>query len=70
MKKNTNYIIKGLGIAILLSACPLYVKAQTSPAAIEIIKEKRLWHQSNNAAGAVVDVAATFSHVNLGYDLT
>lgn len=70
MKKNTNYIIKGLGIAILLSACPLYVKAQTSPAAIEIIKEKRLWHQSNNAAGAVVDEAATFSQVNLGYDLT
>lgn len=69
MKKNTNYI-KGWGMAALLTVFTLQAGAQTSPATIELIKAKRLWHQSNNAAGAVIDEAQTFSQVSLGYDMT
>ena len=65
MKKNTNYI-KGWGMTALLTVFTLQAGAQTSPATIELIKAKRLWHQSNNAAGAVIDEAQTFSQVSIG----
>lgn len=41
-----------------------------SPAALELLKEQRLWFKSSNAAGAVLDDTRNYSEVKIGYDQT
>lgn len=67
-KQYISYMKSGL----LLVACvtSMGVAAQGySPAAMEQLKMKRLWFQSQNAAGTAFDNVQNYSNVILGYDL-
>lgn len=65
MKKD---ILKGAGI---LSFCCLWgmsLGAQgLSPAAMELLKQRKLWFHSRNAAGTVFDDTGNYSNLQLGY---
>lgn len=67
MKKN---ILKGAGI---LSFCCLWgmsLGAQVfSPAAMELLKQRKLWFHSRNAAGTVFDDTGNYSNVQVGYTM-
>lgn len=66
MSKN---IYKVAGV-VMLSALytPVILAQGYSPASIEVLKEQRLWAQSTNAAGAILDNTRNYSLVNIGYD--
>ncbi len=67
MKRN---IVKGLGILSLIcfSVTPLHAQG-FSPAAIELLKQQKLWFHSQNAAGTVFDDTRDYSNVQLGYNI-
>lgn len=68
MSKN---IYKVAGVAVLAALCAPVVSAQGySPAALELLKEQRVWFHSSNAAGAILDNTQNYSEVKFGYDNT
>lgn len=53
----------------IAAICAPVVSAQGySPAALELLKEQRLWFNTSNAAGAILDNTQNYSEVTLGYD--
>ena len=69
MKKQYIQFVKS---GLLMVACLTGMEATAqgfSPAAMEQLKMKRLWFQSQNAAGTVFDDTQNYSNVILGYDL-
>ena len=69
MKKQYIRFVK-CGLLMVACLTGMEVAAQGfSPAAMEQLKMKRLWFQSQNAAGTVFDDTQNYSNVILGYDL-
>ena len=69
MKKQYIRFVK-CGLLMVACLAGMEVAAQGfSPAAMEQLKMKRLWFQSQNAAGTVFDDTQNYSNVILGYDL-
>lgn len=67
-KQYMSYVKSGLLMIVCLAS--LEGAAQGfSPAAMEQLKAKRLWFQSQNAAGTAFDDVQNYSNVILGYDL-
>lgn len=73
------YIYNVLALAFMTGAAAPGVMAQGSaeadshgytPAALEVLKEQRLWFHSTNAAGAVLDNKQNYSTVEIAYDQT
>ena len=59
MSKN---IYKVAGVVMLSALYTPVISAQGySPASIEVLKEQRLWAQSTNAAGAILDNTRNYS---------
>lgn len=66
-----NKIYKIAGVAVLAALCAQVVSAQGySPAAVELLKEQRLWFHTTNAAGAILDNTMNYTEVKIGYDNT
>lgn len=62
--------IRNSVLIILLIAFTNYLPAQeynNSPAALELWQSKRLWHQSANASGSLIDNPHQYSILNSGY---
>lgn len=57
-----------LGAIIGVSAVPAAAQGYTG-AALELLKEKRLWFNSSNAAGSVFDNKQNYSDLSIGYDV-
>jgi len=55
---------------MMLSAIsvPIVSAQGYSPAALELLKEQRLWFNTSNAAGAILDNSLNYSEVKIGYD--
>lgn len=67
-KQYMSYVKSGLLMIVCLAS--MRGAAQGfSPAAMEQLKAKRLWFQSQNAAGTAFDDVQNYSNVILGYDL-
>ena len=61
--------IKHIGVCLITSAC-LHANAQgLSSAGMEQLKMKRIWLQSQNAAGMTFDETHNFSNLNIGHQL-
>lgn len=70
MKRHITNIIKYAGgIFLMLSSSIVIAQdySDCSPAALEILKTKRMWHETSNAAGLLFDNTPQYSEVNLGY---
>lgn len=67
MKKN---ILKRLGILSSFCLWGMSLVAQGfSPAAMELLKQQKLWFHSRNASGAVFDDTRNYSNVQMSYRL-
>ncbi|MDE6299447.1 MAG: hypothetical protein K2M10_07370 [Muribaculaceae bacterium] len=66
-----NYIFKG-SAAILLLACgsPLLFAQGYTAAALEKLKQEKLWFHTSNAAGQVLDNTQNYSEVEFKYEIT
>ncbi|SFG17214.1 DUF6850 family outer membrane beta-barrel protein [Prevotella sp. KH2C16] len=64
----SNYINKVLAAGLLFSASLSAAAQGFSPAALEWQKERRVWLQSDNAAGTAFDDTRNYSDVRVGYD--
>lgn len=62
------FVKSGLLMAVCLTGMEAAAQG-FSPAAMEQLKMKRLWFQSQNAAGTVFDDTQNYSNVILGYDM-
>lgn len=64
-------IIKG-GMALMLLGCgsPLLHAQGYTAAALEKLKQEKLWFHSSNAAGQVLDNTQNYSEVEFKYDIT
>lgn len=68
MKKHT--IKATLPVCLLLWASAQASAQGLTPAAVELLKEQRLWSHTSNAAGTVFDDTRNYSDVTAGYDYT
>lgn len=56
------------GDSCAAAPCEHTFKPGFSPAALELLKEQRLWFNTSNAAGAILDDTRNYSLLRLGYD--
>lgn len=69
MKRYITNIIKCAGgLFLLFSSFVTIAQNNVSPAALELLKAKRIWNETSNAAGLVFDNAPQYSEVSLGYN--
>lgn len=66
MKRNR--YIKYVASSLFLFGIVMVAHAQTTPASLEVQKEKSLWFKSSNAAGLLLDNPIKYSSANISYE--
>ncbi len=65
-----NNIFKATLLATAMGSCALGAVSQGyTTAALELLKERRVWFNSSNAAGAVFDNTDNYTHLKIQYDI-
>ncbi|MDE7471463.1 MAG: hypothetical protein K2M57_08495 [Paramuribaculum sp.] len=67
---NNNILKAGVVMLMLGIATPQMFAQGYTAAALEKLKEQRLWFHTSNAAGSVLDNTDNYSEVKIGYDIT